>query len=72
MATLGELQAQRATLAAARAQGIREVRDSDNSAIAYKSDSEMAAAIRALDSEIAELQRGPRPSVVRFNTSKGL
>jgi hypothetical protein len=73
MATLAELQSLRAALVAARANGLREVRDSDGSAVAYKSDSEMAAAIRALDSEIADLTRGaPRPAVVRFTTSKGL
>jgi hypothetical protein len=72
MATIAELQSLRAALAAARAGGVREVRDSDGSGVSYKSDSEMAAAIRALDSEIADLQRGPRASVIRFSTSKGL
>jgi hypothetical protein len=72
-ATLPELQAMRAALVAARAAGTREVRDgSSGDAIVYKSDSEMAAALAALDSEIAALTRGPQPSVVRFSTSKGL
>jgi hypothetical protein len=70
--TLEQLIATRAALAAARASGLREVRDgASGESVSYKSDSEMAAALRALDSEIAALQRGPRPNVVRFTTSKG-
>lgn len=67
-----DLQTLRAALVAARASGIREVRDSTGEGIVYKNDSEMAAAIRALDTEIAAQQRGASPSVVRFSTSKGL
>ena len=40
--------------------------------IKYKSDVEMARALAALDSEIAAMTSGPRPSTIRFSTSKGL
>ncbi len=40
--------------------------------IEYKSDGEMARALAVLDSEIAAMTSGPRPSTIRFTTSKGL
>lgn len=72
MATLADLQTMRADLISARSRGVRQVTDSNGESVSYKSDSEMAAALAALDSEIARMQRGPRPSVIRFTTSKGL
>lgn len=71
-ATLAELQTSRAALVAARSTGIREVRDSNGESVAYKSDAEMAAALRALDSEIAAITGARRSGIVRFSTSKGL
>lgn len=72
MVTLADLLTARADLLAARVNGLREVRDSTGESISYKSDREMAAALAALDSEIAAMQRGPRSAVIRFSTSKGL
>lgn len=72
MPTLAQLQATRSALIEARSNGIREVRDSDGSAVSYKSDREMASALAALDSEIAALANGRRSSILRFSTSKGL
>ena len=66
MASLAELQQLRAALVAARANGLRSVRDSTGEEAVYKTDREMAAALAALDSEIATMSRGPRPSVIRF------
>jgi hypothetical protein len=71
MATPSELRAWRRALWKARLAGLREVRDGNGETIGYKSDSEMAAAIAAADSEIAALER-PRVSTVLFRTSKGV
>jgi hypothetical protein len=71
MATLAELQQLRAALVVARANGIREVRDSSGESIAYKSDREMASALAALDAEIRSMGAS-RPAFIRFQTSKGL
>ena len=72
MATLGQLTAARDTLTLARAQGVREVRDSNGDSVTYKSDSEMAAALSALDSEITKLTQGQPARRIMFTTSKGL
>jgi hypothetical protein len=72
MATLAELQQMRAALVAARSNVIRELRDSNSEAVVYRTDGEMKAALAALDSEIAAMTTGARPSTVRFTTSKGL
>lgn len=58
----------RAALVAARASGVRSVRFGEDE-VTYKSDTEMAAAIRFLDGEIAS--HGRRPKVFTFSTSKG-
>jgi len=71
MATVTELQAFRDRLLEARYSGVREVRDASGEAVQYKSDSEMARALAAIDSEIAGLQR----TVARLSypmTSKGV
>ena len=72
MANLGQLTAARDALTLARAQGVREVRDSDGSSVTYKSDSEMAAALSAIDSEITKLTQGQPARRIMFTTSKGL
>ena len=72
MATLAELQKMRADLVAARASSARQVRDETGAGVTYKSDREMASAIAAIDAEMAALIRGPRSSVIRVSTSKGL
>ncbi|MGK9052125.1 phage head-tail joining protein [Neorhizobium petrolearium] len=70
MATLAQLKAWRDALFAARLQGVRRVRDQNGEEVEYRSDSEMAAALRAVDAEIARLKRRP-PSTILFRTSKG-
>lgn len=70
--TLEQLIAARAALVAARANGLREVRDADGSAVVYRSDREMAAALAAIDSDILRLAGASKPSIIRFVTSKGL
>ena len=72
MATLGQLTAARDALSTARVQGVREVRDSNGESISYKSDSEMVAALSALDSEITKLTQGQPARRIMFTTSKGL
>jgi hypothetical protein len=71
MATVAELTKMRADLHAARMTGAREFRDQNGETVVYKSDSEMARALAALDAEIAAAQSRP-PSTIRFKTSKGL
>ena len=70
--TVDQLSRWRASLLEARAQGVRKLRDQNGEEIEYKSDGEMARALAALDSEIAAMTSGPRPSTIRFTTSKGL
>ena len=72
MATLGQLAAARDALFTARIQGVRELRDSNGDSVTYKSDSEMAAALSALDSEISKLTQGQPARRIMFTTSKGL
>ena len=64
--------AARDALQLARAQGVREFRDSDGSLVTYKTDSEMAAALAAIDSQINHLSRGQSVRRIMFTTSKGL
>lgn len=71
MATLTELQAQRENLSNLRNKGVREFQDQNGERVVYKSDSEMAKAIAALDRAIAAAQSG-QPNTIKFNTSKGL
>ncbi len=68
--TAQELQAARDALLKARAGGIRRVRDHNGEEVEYRSDSEMARALAALDSELAALSNKP-PSTIHFRTSKG-
>lgn len=71
MATAAQLRDWRERLQDARYSGTRAVQDSNGERIEYKSDAEMARALAAIDSEIANLQQR-RLSIVRFQTSKGL
>ncbi|ODR98918.1 hypothetical protein AUC68_07035 [Methyloceanibacter methanicus] len=71
MATdLATLRAFRDALLKARFQGRRSIRFDDQE-VAYRSDSELAAAIADCESRIAALE-GRKVKAVRFNTSKGL
>ena len=69
--SLDDLQGWRDRLVQARATGVRLVEDAYRSRVEYKSDAEMAAAIRFVDSEIARLSATP-VTTIRFHTSKGL
>ena len=71
MATVAELQEMRAGLLAARSQGVRRFKDQNGEEVEYKSDSEMARALAALDAEIAAASRRPANTIL-FRTSKGL
>nr|WP_306266478.1 hypothetical protein [Pararhizobium sp. IMCC3301] len=66
-----QLTALRDDLLDARLSGMRRVRDQNGEEIEYKSDAQMAAALAALEREIANLSR-QAPHTIRFNTSKGI
>jgi len=68
MATLAELQAYRARLLDARYAGVRSARNSNGEEVTYRSDSEIARAIAAIDAEIA----GQSAKTILFKTSKGV
>ncbi|EAR49945.1 hypothetical protein OG2516_17448 [Oceanicola granulosus HTCC2516] len=69
--TVPELTAARDALLRARADGVRRYRDQNGEEVEYRSDSEMARALAALDSEIARAASA-RPTTLRFITTKGL
>jgi hypothetical protein len=71
MATVAELQKMRADLLAARAGGVRRFRDQNGEEVEYRSDSEMARALAALDAEISAQTARPA-STIHFKMSKGL
>lgn len=71
MASVPQLTEWRDRLQSARYSGTRRARDSNGEEIEYKSDSEMARALAAIDAEIAQLQNR-RLSIIRVQTSKGL
>lgn len=56
----------------ARLGGVREFRDQNGETVVYKSDSEMAAAIRAADAAIGSMRSGRTSNTILFRTSKGL
>lgn len=62
----------RSALQDARFSGVRTVRDANGEEITYRSQSEIEQAIRALDSEIRQLEQPRRHNTIRFQTSKGL
>lgn len=69
--SLADMLKLRASLFEARMGGTRRVRDASGEEVEFKSDSEMAKALAALDSEIAAQSKAPR-STHHFQTSKGL
>ena len=71
MATLAQLQDWRDRLKDARYSGVRRVRDSNGEEVEYRSDSELARALAAVESEIAGASRA-RPSIVYPLTAKGV
>jgi hypothetical protein len=69
--TQADLTTFRDALIRARAGGVREVRDSNGETLTYKSDAEMAAALRDVESRIAQFNQ-TRPTSIRWAVSKGL
>jgi len=69
---LYDLQIAREKLQDARFQGVLSYRDQNGELVAYKSDTEMSAALKALDIEIARLEGRAPASTILFRTSKGL
>jgi hypothetical protein len=65
-----ELIQMRDALKEARFSGVRSVRDQNGELIEYKSDSEMAAALKALEAELSCRSSPPVKSII-FNSSKG-
>ncbi|MGR3638740.1 phage head-tail joining protein [Alterinioella nitratireducens] len=70
--TLDQLTQARDALLTARAGGVRRFRDQNGEEVEYKSDAQMAAALAALDRQIAELAGRRTPTTLHFRTSKGL
>lgn len=71
MATLSELQTRLETLRAQRATGVATLQFSDGRQVAYRSDSQIAAAIADLERQIATLSTTPVTTVL-VSASKGL
>ena len=71
MATVAELQQMRADLVSVRSSGARRYKDQNGEEVEYKTDSEMARALAALDAEIATASARPA-NTIHFNMSKGL
>jgi DNA-binding IclR family transcriptional regulator len=71
MAALSDLVSWRDALIEARAQGVELVKHGDRK-VRYRSDAEMAAAIRDLDRQIeAAMAAGGTRAPIRVSTSKG-
>lgn len=71
MATLAQLIEWRTRLQESRYGGLREVRDSNGESVSYKSDSEMARALAAIDAEIESMHRRPASRILT-QTTKGI
>jgi hypothetical protein len=56
----------------ARFQGVTTFKDQNGELVTYKTDAEMAAALKALDAEIARLEGRAPASTILFRTSKGI
>jgi hypothetical protein len=67
-----DLEKARQRLQDARFQGVLTFRDQNGELVTYKTDSEMAAALKALDAEIARLEGRAPASTIHFRTSKGI
>jgi hypothetical protein len=72
MATLAQLITARDALRLARLNGLREVRDESGVTLQYKSEAEMAAALAAVERDIAALTGHTMPKTILFQTTKGL
>jgi hypothetical protein len=68
---MGDLIRFRDDLRRARFNGIREVQDQNGERIVYRSDTELARALAAVEAEIAGAVSRPA-NTIRFRTSKGV
>lgn len=71
MATLAQLLKFRDDLKEARYNGLRSVQDSNGERLEFKSDTELARALAAVESEISGASRA-RQSIIYPQTSKGV
>jgi len=71
MASLENLIQYRADLEQVRFTGTRRVKDSNGEEVEFKSDSELARALAAVNAEIAAAQSHPA-SIIYLSTSKGV
>jgi hypothetical protein len=71
MTSVTKLAEYRAQLQDARFSGVRSFTDQNGENVTYRSQAEIERAVAAIDSEIAQLQRG-RLALIRLQTSKGL
>lgn len=71
MATLADMLRYRESLRQSRYNGARVFQDANGERVEYRSDRELAAAMAALEAEIAALQ-SKTPSRITFLTSKGV
>lgn len=71
MATLADLLRFREALRQSRYNGAKEFRDQNGETVVYRSDRELAAAMAALEAEIAAMQ-AKVPSRILPRTSKGV
>jgi len=69
--TVAKLTQARDSLVEARMGGARSFQDQNGERVEFKSDSEMARALAALDREIAALSGRATPTTLHFATSKG-
>ncbi|APG48475.1 phage head-tail joining protein [Phaeobacter porticola] len=69
--TVAKLTQARDALMESRANGARSFTDQNGERVEFKSDSEMAKALAALDREIAALSGRAAPTTLHFATSKG-
>jgi hypothetical protein len=69
--TVEQLTTARDNLIQARAEGVRRFRDQNGEEVEYKSDAQMAAALAALDRQIAQAMGRATPHTITFRTSKG-
>ena len=72
MASLSQLQEWRDRLKDARYSGVRSVQDSNGERVEYRSESELARALSAVESEIAAGGSRHRQSIIYPLTSKGV
>jgi len=72
MATVAELEARREALQRAKDTGTRKVSYPDGSAVTYRDDAQMAAAIRDLERRIAAAKDGGGRGPIQVTTHKGV